>query len=144
MEIVTIQAVLPEGEELVVSTKAKVNMKEVGPAYICFGFNPEFKTQEAGFEQLTNMFATVGQAATWLFWQFIPNLNRQTNEVKYKPANKAEKQIMIKGYRKLHKANAVLRLQRELYFINPRLILPKLGYYCLNRDRWDTLKLGGK
>lgn len=142
MNDVNIQTSLPDNEELVITTKQK--RKEVVPAYCCFGDNNEFFTRESGYDELFRVFAFMDNAGVWLFWLLQESINRKTNEAVFKVSTTKDKQLLSRGYKELYNLNIVMRIRKQQYLVNPKVILPTIGYYCSVRDKWDRLKAGGK
>lgn len=108
------------------------------PPYSSFGRPGFSKDKIEGFNVALTL-ANLSSAATWLFWNLEHRRDFRTNICKLETSSltQAEKQKLNRGYKELQEKKLVIRLYKQHYLINPKVILPDLKAYQSIQDDWN-------
>lgn len=131
-----VQAVLMPGDKYYIDA-AGSDWKPT-PPYALLGRRGKSSYQIYGFDTAA-VLAKLGGNSSRMFWRFVSTRELETNLIKVGRDihfTQTDRNRMGRVYKDLEKRRLLVRVQRDVYLINPKAMLPAMGFFERTWEHW--------
>ena len=138
MGITTVSFNIKRNEEVVLRVSSKKHSKL--PPYLALGRVGMSRSGETGVDTV-ELFKSLSSGATWMFWSLMESISPDTNICMLVSGDlsPSERLKLNRSYKELYEKEVIVRLKKNTYMINPKVILPKFGRYEIISKKWNEV-----